>query len=148
MERKTREKQPLDVSLSTPRQWEIKTELQRLSEEDSNRTRLPAGGRKKTTEEPEINMRGWVISKRARHERVSRKIIRVMEKQMSASMSDSRDEELSVSAGWLNRLLHRNNFNCRRLPSRMPENSQRSWRSLGHFKSRIFERKELNTCPK
>ena len=36
------------------------TELQRLSEEDSSRARLPAGGRKKANEEPEINMRGWV----------------------------------------------------------------------------------------
>ena len=34
------------------------TELQRLSEEDSNRARLPAGGRKKASEEPEINMQG------------------------------------------------------------------------------------------
>ena len=34
------------------------TELQRLSEEDSNRARLPGGGRKKASEEPEINMRG------------------------------------------------------------------------------------------
>ena len=34
------------------------TELERLSEEDINRARLPAGGRKKASEEPEINMRG------------------------------------------------------------------------------------------
>ena len=97
-----------------------------LSEEDSSRARLPAGGRKKAREEPEINMRGWVISKRARHERVSRKMIRAMEKQMSATVSDSRDEEFAASAGWLNRFLHRNNFTCRR----MPENSPRSWPSL------------------
>ena len=40
------------------------TELQRLSEEDSNRARLPGGGRKKASEEPEINMQGRVIGKR------------------------------------------------------------------------------------
>ena len=34
-----------------------KTEHQRLSEEDSNMVRLPGGGRKKASEEPEINMR-------------------------------------------------------------------------------------------
>ena len=34
------------------------TELQRLSEEDSSRARLPGGGRKKAREEPEINMWG------------------------------------------------------------------------------------------
>ena len=86
MQRKTREKQPLDVSLSTPREWEMgeknQTELQCPSEEDSNRDRLPGGGRRKASEELEIKMRGRVISKRACHERVSRKMIRVMEKQM------------------------------------------------------------------
>ena len=34
------------------------TELQSLSEEDSNRAKLPGGGRKKASKEPEINMRG------------------------------------------------------------------------------------------
>ena len=56
--------------------------LQRLSEEDSNRAWLPAGGRRKASEELEINIQGWVISKRARHER------EMMEKQMSATVSD------------------------------------------------------------
>ena len=41
------------------RDWrKNQTELQRLSEEDSNRARLPGGGRKKASEELEINMRG------------------------------------------------------------------------------------------
>ena len=44
-------------------------------------------------------MRELVISKQARHERVSRKMIRVMEKQMYATVSDSRDEEFATSAG-------------------------------------------------
>ena len=79
------------------------TELQRLSEEDSNRARLPGGGRKKASEELEINMRGGVISKRARHERVSRKMIRAME--TNVRDRDSRDEEFAADAGWLNRFL-------------------------------------------
>ena len=58
-------------------------------------------------------MQGWVISKWARHERVSRKMIRAMEKQMCATMSDSRDEEFAMSAGRLNRFLRHNNFTCR-----------------------------------
>ena len=71
------------------RDWrKNKTELQRLSEEDSNRTRLPAGGRKKDREEPEINMQGRVINKRARRKRVSCKMIRVMEKQMYTTVSE------------------------------------------------------------
>ena len=85
-----------------------------LSEEDSNRVRLPGGGRKKASEEPEINMRGWVISKRACHERVSRKMIRAMAKQMYATVSDSRGQEFAMSSGWLHRFLHCNNFTCRR----------------------------------
>ena len=44
-------------------------------------------------------MQGWVISKRARHERVSRKMIRAMEKQMYATVSVSRDEEFAASVG-------------------------------------------------
>ena len=62
MQRKTQEKQSLDVSLSTPKRVRDRrtnqTELQCLSEEDSNRARLPGGGRKKASEEPEINMWG------------------------------------------------------------------------------------------
>ena len=38
-------------------------------------------------------MQELVISKRARQERVSRKMVRAMEKQMYATVSDSRDEE-------------------------------------------------------
>ena len=59
-----------------------KTELQHLSEEDSNRARLPGGGRKKASEEPEINMSEWVISKWSHQERVSHKMIKAMAKQM------------------------------------------------------------------
>ena len=97
------------------RDWrKNKTELQHLSKEDSNRTRLPGGGRKKASEELELNMRDWVISKQARHERVSRKMIREMAKEMYATVSDGRDEEFAASVGWLNRFLCRNNFTSRR----------------------------------
>ena len=66
-----------------------------MSEEDSKRARLSGGGRKKASEELEINMREWVISKRTRHKRVSRKMIRAMAKQMYATVSDSRNEEFA-----------------------------------------------------
>ena len=90
------------------------TELQYLSEEDNNRARLPGGGRKKASEELGINMREWVTSKRAHHERVLRKMIRAMEKQMYATVSDSRDEEFVASAGRIDHSLRRNNVTCRR----------------------------------
>ena len=130
------------------RDWrKNKTELQRLSEEDSSRTRLPAGGRKKAREELQINMREWVISKRARHERVSRKMIRATEKQMYSTVSDSRDE-FAASAGWLNRFLRRNSFTRRRqlLLRRMPE--KKKLKKFVTFSSRIFVRRELNACLK
>ncbi|KAL2091434.1 hypothetical protein ACEWY4_013697 [Coilia grayii] len=97
------------------REWrKQKSELQRLSEEGSKNVRLPGGGRKKASEELEVNIREWVLSKRAGHERVSRKMIREKAKQLYATVSDSRDEEFSASVGWLNRFLRRNNFTCRR----------------------------------
>ena len=134
------------------RDWrKNQTELQRLSEEDSNRARLPGGGRKKASEELEINMQGWVISKRAHHERVSRKMIRVMEKQMCATVSDSRDEEFAMSAGRLNSFLPRNNFTCRRRTTIAQKHARELTEKLEKFvtfSSPIFERKELNTCPK
>ena len=51
-------------------------------------------------------MWGLVISKQARHERVYRKMIRAMAKQMYATVNDSRDEEFAASAGWRGQLLN------------------------------------------
>ena len=88
------------------RDWQKnKTELQR------KRARLPGGGRKKASKEPEINMQEWVISELACHlwecpawwSRLWR----------NKCTSDSRDEEFAVSAGWLNRFLCCNNLTCR-----------------------------------
>ena len=59
-------------------------------------------------------MRDWVISKRACHERVSRKMIRAIAKEMYTTVSDGRGEEFAASVGWLNRFLRRNNFTSRR----------------------------------
>ena len=92
-------------------------------------------------------MRGWVISNRARHEGVSFKMIRGMAKQMYATMSDSRDEEVAMSAGWLSRFLHCNNFTCRRCTT-IAQKDAREFNEKLAFSSRIFESKELNTCPK
>ena len=78
------------ISLCRPHERERlaqnQTELRRLSEEDCNRARPPGGRRKKSSEELEINMRGWVISKRARHERVFRMMIRAMATQLFGNL--------------------------------------------------------------
>ena len=54
--------------------------------------------RKKFSEELEVNMQGWVISKQAHHERVSRKMIRAMDKQMSTTMSDGNVSPVTVTS--------------------------------------------------
>ena len=74
-------------------------------------------------------MRELVISKRARHERVSRKMIRAMEKQMYTTVSDSRDEEFATSTSWINRFLRCTNFLGRR--QLLPTRSQRFNREAG-----------------
>ena len=129
------------------RDWrKSKTELQRLSEEDSNRARLPGGGRKKASEELEKNMRDWVIGKRARQERVSRKMIRTMAKKMYATVSDSRDEEFAASAGWLNRFLPRNNFTGRRHTASAQDDAREFIEKLVKFvtfSSRMIETKKI-----
>ena len=126
-----------------------KTELQCLSEENSNRARLPGGGRMKASKELEINMQGWVISKRACHARVSRKVIRA--KQMYTTVNDSRDEEFVASAGWLNHLIHHNNFTCRRHRTTAKKDAREFTEKLVKFvtfSSWISERKESNACLK
>uniref|UniRef100_A0A671XQP1 HTH CENPB-type domain-containing protein n=1 Tax=Sparus aurata TaxID=8175 RepID=A0A671XQP1_SPAAU len=129
------------------RDWrKNKKELQRLSEEDSKRARLPGGGRKKASEELESNMRNWVISKRARHERVARKMIRVMAKEMYATVSDGRGEEFAASVGWLNRFLSRNNFTSRRRTTIAHKDAKEFVEKLVTFvtfSSRMIETKKI-----
>ena len=70
------------------REWrKHKAELQRLSEEDNKSTRLRVGGRKKVSEELEVSMCEWIHSMRAKHLRVSRKMIRRSEEHTSELQS-------------------------------------------------------------
>uniref|UniRef100_A0A672LAG7 HTH CENPB-type domain-containing protein n=1 Tax=Sinocyclocheilus grahami TaxID=75366 RepID=A0A672LAG7_SINGR len=98
------------------REWrKNKAELQRLSEEDDKRARLRGGGRKKASEELEVSVCEWIHSMRAKHLRVSRKMIRAKAKEVYATVSDGRDEEsFTASAGWLDKFLRRNDFSVRR----------------------------------
>ncbi|GAA6077977.1 zinc finger protein 540-like [Tachysurus ichikawai] len=98
------------------REWrKNKAGLQRLSEEDDKRARLRGGGRKKASEKLEVSMCEWIHSMRAKHLRVSRKMIRAKAKEVYATVSDGRDEEsFTASAGWLDKFLKRNDFSVRR----------------------------------
>uniref|UniRef100_A0A8P4FXA1 HTH CENPB-type domain-containing protein n=1 Tax=Dicentrarchus labrax TaxID=13489 RepID=A0A8P4FXA1_DICLA len=88
-----------------------KAELQRLSEEDSKRARLRGGGRKKSSEELELQVCEWIHSMRARHLRVSRKMTRKKAKEIHATVSDCTGVDVfAASAGWLDKFLHRNNL--------------------------------------
>ena len=95
MQRKAWQKHPLDVSLSTLTEWEIGEKIKQSFSVCLRRTAtrpgcLLEGGRRLARS---WKMQEWVISKRARHERVSRKMIRAMVKQIYDTVSDSRDEE-------------------------------------------------------
>ncbi|KAK0155317.1 Pogo transposable element with KRAB domain [Merluccius polli] len=98
------------------REWrKNKSELQHLSEEDSKRARLRGRGRKKSSEELELQVCEWIHSMRARHLRVSRKMIRKKAKEIHATVSDSADVDVfAASAGWLDKFLQRNNLSVRR----------------------------------
>ena len=79
-------------------------------------------------------MQGWVISKRARHESVSRNMIRAMAEQMYATVSDSRDEEFPPP-----QQLHLQK-DAREFTEKLAK--------FVTFSSQIFVRRELNACPK
>uniref|UniRef100_A0AAY5KSE5 HTH CENPB-type domain-containing protein n=1 Tax=Esox lucius TaxID=8010 RepID=A0AAY5KSE5_ESOLU len=104
------------IDLKRVREWrKLKAELQRLSEEDNKRARLRGGGRKKVSEELEVSVCEWIHSMRAKHLRVSRKMIRAKAKEVYATVSDGRDEDrFTASAGWLDKFLKRNDFSVRR----------------------------------
>ena len=77
-------------------------------------------------------------------------MIRAMAKQMCTTMIDSRDEEFAMRAGRLNRFL-RHNFSCRRRTAIAQKDARELTEKLVKFvifSSQIFERKELNACPK
>ncbi|ROJ25353.1 Pogo transposable element with KRAB domain [Anabarilius grahami] len=81
----------------------------------AERARLRGGGRKKASEELEVSVCEWLHSMRAKHLRVSRKMIRAKAKEVYATVSDGRDEEsFTASAGWLDKFLRCNDFSVRR----------------------------------
>ena len=60
---------------------------------------------------------------------------------MSTTVSDSRDEEFAVSAGWINRFLHLQKTNINQKDAR--EFTEKLEKFVT-FSSQISERKELN----
>ena len=68
-------------------------------------------------------------------------MIRAMEKQMSATVSDSREEEFAASAGWINRFLHLKKTNINQKDVR--EFTEKLEKFVT-FSSQISDRKELN----
>lgn len=96
------------------RKWKKnKTKLQELAKENDKRARLHGGGRKKVSEELEAKVVAWIFHKRAKHQRVSRKMIRLMAKEIYQTVADNK-KPFAASVGWLNRFLKRNEFSVRR----------------------------------
>ena len=109
--------------------WKNQTELQRLSEEDSKRARLPGGGRKKASEELEINVGMSYQQTGTPRESVPQND--QGDAQMYATVSDSRNEEFVASAGWLNLFLHQQQLHLQKTYSYCPEGCQRIHREAG-----------------
>ncbi len=61
----------------------------------------------------EAKVVAWILEKRARHQRVSQKMIRVMAKEFYLAAADN-EKPFTASAGWLDQFLKRNNFGVRR----------------------------------
>lgn len=130
------------------REWrKNKAELQRLSEEDVKRARLRGGGRKKASEELEVSVCEWIYSMRAKHLRVSRKMIRAKAKEVYATVSDGRDEEsFTASAGWLDKFLKRNDFSVRRRTTVAQKDAKHFTEKLVNFvtyTTRIIKAKKI-----
>lgn len=92
------------------RDWKKnKSKLQELARENSSRSRLRGGGRKKVSEELEAKIVEWILEKRANRQRVSRRMIRMMGKELYQTVADN-GKPFTASSGWLNRFLRRNHF--------------------------------------
>ncbi|XP_041959944.1 uncharacterized protein LOC121718798 isoform X2 [Alosa sapidissima] len=110
----------------------IKTELERLSEEDCKRARLRGGGRKKASEELELAVSEWIHSMHAKHLRLSHKMIRTKAKEMYATVSDCMDgESFAASAGWLDRFLKRHDLSVRGRTTVDQKDARHSTKKLG-----------------
>uniref|UniRef100_A0A6Q2ZKZ2 HTH CENPB-type domain-containing protein n=1 Tax=Esox lucius TaxID=8010 RepID=A0A6Q2ZKZ2_ESOLU len=130
------------------REWrKLKAELQRLSEEDNKRARLRGGGRKKVSEELEVSVCEWIHSMRAKHLRVSPKMIRAKAKEVYATVSDGRDEDrFTASAGWLDKFLKRNDFSVRRRTTVAQKDAKHFTEKLVNFvtyTTRIIKSKKI-----
>ncbi|XP_076137520.1 uncharacterized protein LOC143120928 isoform X1 [Alosa pseudoharengus] len=110
----------------------IKTELERLSEEDCKRARLRGGGRKKASEELEVILSEWIHSMHAKHLRVTHKMIRTKAKELYATVSDCMDgESFAASAGWLHRFLKRHAPSVRGRTTVDQKDARHSTKKLG-----------------
>ncbi|XP_076137522.1 uncharacterized protein LOC143120928 isoform X3 [Alosa pseudoharengus] len=114
------------------REWrKIKTELERLSEEDYKRARLRGGGRKKASEELELAVSEWIHSMHAKHLRLSHKMIRTKAKELYATGSGCMDgESFAASAGWLDRFLKRHDLSVRGRTTVDQKNTRHSTKKL------------------
>ncbi|KAG1968293.1 pogo transposable element with KRAB domain [Pimephales promelas] len=128
------------------REWrKNKAELQRLSNEGGKRARLRGGGRKKASEELEVIVCKWIHSMRAKHLRVSRRMIRTKAKEVYETVSDSRNR-FTASAGWLDRFLQRNDFSVRRRTTVAQKDARHLTEKLVNFvtyTTRIIKAKKI-----
>ena len=102
------------------RDWkEKKNMLQEIStSKNKKRIRLEGGGRKPLSNEMEETLLEWIMERRLKMLRVSRKIIRkkalLIYEDLKHTAPDRYDENFEATTGWLFKFMKRNNLSLRR----------------------------------
>ena len=100
-----------------------KDDLQELSKSVSNkkRKRLQGAGRKPLSDEMEEKVLEWIVERRTKMLRVSRKLIRkkaiIVYRDLKRADPDRYDEKFEATNGWLFKFMKRNNLSLRRKTS-------------------------------
>ena len=92
-----------------------------ISKNSKKRIRLEGGGRKPLSNEMEETLLEWIMERRLKMLRVSRKIIRkkalLIYEDLKHTAPDRYDENFEATTGWLFKFMKRNNLSLRRKTS-------------------------------
>lgn len=124
-----------------------RAELEALAE--GTRARLQGGGRRRISEDMEATLRGWILDRRAKYLRVSRKMIQAKAMAIFPEMSDVKSDAFHASRGWLERFMKRNKFTLRKRTSLAQKDAQHFMKKLVNFvtfTSRKIAEKNVKAC--
>ncbi|XP_042291772.1 zinc finger protein 436-like isoform X1 [Thunnus maccoyii] len=106
-----------DIDSKRIRYW--KKQKNELLLADKRRARLAGGGRKKVSLELERRLSEWIYTMQAKHNRVSRKMIKNKALEIYPSVSDG-GKMFVASRGWLQRFLQRHNLSLQSCTTSLP----------------------------